>query len=99
MKQPNYITIDGSGWQWAEEYICAMATYTIACPSDRTCQVGMGVMALGVPRGEKIRFSGQREITVFGVGSLHFRVDDEKGPCKVGFVQEKATNISWPWNL
>ena len=63
------------------------ATQIVACPSDRRCQVGMGVFAFGEPRGEKIRFSGEQEITVIVCGSLHFRVDDGKGPCKIGFAQ------------
>ena len=57
----------------------------------------MGVFAFGEPRGEKIRFSGEEEITVVGAGALHFRVDDDKGPCKVGFAQKSNRPVSWTW--
>jgi hypothetical protein len=92
-----YKEISGSDWQRAETYVFAMATYVVACPPDRTCQVGMGVFAFGSPRGEKIRFSGEREITVFGAGALHFRVDDGKGPCEIGFSLKSNRRLSWTW--
>lgn len=94
-----YKLIDGSTWQWAEDYVYASATYVAACPPDRRCQVGMGIFAFGEPRGEKIRFSGEQEITVVGAGALHFRVDDEKGPCKIGFAQKGYSPISWTWDF
>jgi len=92
-----YKIIDGPNWQWAEDYIYASASYVVACPSDRRCQIGMGVFAFGAPRGEKLRFSGELEVTVIGAGSLHFRVDDDLGPCKIGFVQKSNKPISWTW--
>ena len=95
----NYKHIDGPGWQWAEDYAYATATYVVACPSDRRCQVGMGVFAFGEPRGEKMRFSGEKEITVLGAGALHFRVDDGKGPCRVGFAQKSNRPSSWTWDV
>lgn len=94
----HYKAIDGPHWQWAEDYIYAMATYVVACPPDRRCQVGMGIFAFGEPRGEKIRFSGEYEIAVVGAGALHFRVDDGKGPCKVGFTRTSSRPISWTWD-
>lgn len=95
----NYKMIEGTSWQWAEDYFYASAKYVIACPTDRRCQVGMGLFIFSEPRGEKIRFSGEMEITVIGAGSLHFRVDDDKGPCKIGFVQADNRPVSWPWNF
>ncbi|KAB2700311.1 hypothetical protein F9K79_05295 [Ochrobactrum sp. Kaboul] len=89
------VIIHGSDWQWAEEYVYLYATYIVACPKDRQCQVGMGIFAFGEPRGEKIRFSGDREITVLGAGALHFRVDDGRGPCTVGFAQASNAPIKW----
>lgn len=97
--QISYITVQNDEWQWAENYVYVQATYTVACPADRQIQVGMGVMAFGEPRGEKIRFSGPTEITVVGAGSLYFRVDDNLGPCKVGFIQEKVTLIGKGWDF
>lgn len=91
--------IDGSNWQWAEDYAYVMASYLVSCPKDRCCQVGMGLFVNGTPLGEKIRFSGEYEITVVGAGSLHFRVDDGKGPCKIGFTQSSNKPISWPWSV
>ncbi|HID9589871.1 TPA: hypothetical protein ACXI12_001406 [Pseudomonas aeruginosa] len=97
--QISYVDVGSGDWQWAETYVYAMATYTVACPADRRIQVGMGIMAFGEPRGEKIRFSGEKEITVIGAGALYFRVDDGLGPCKVGFVQGKPTLIGSHWDF
>lgn len=94
-----YKTIEGPKWQWAETYVFAKATYLIACPADRRCQVGLGVSLFGQPRGEKLRFSGQREITVLGAGALHFRVDDGVGPCKVGFALKDRLLITTKWEF
>ncbi len=60
----------------------------------------MGVFVFGNPLGEKIGFSGEREITVIGAGSLHMRSTDGKGPVKVAFMQKsaepiKTTPIEW----
>ena len=93
-----YKQIDGPSWQWAEDYVYATATYVVACPPDRHCQVGMGVFAFGEPRGEKIRFSGEKEITVVGAGALHFRVDGGKGACRIGFALKSNRPISWTWS-
>lgn len=93
----NYKIIDGPGWQWAEDYVYATATYVVACPPSRRCEVGMGVFAFGEPRGEKVQFSSEREITTIGAGALHFRVADDRGPCKIGFAQESNRPISWTW--
>jgi hypothetical protein len=95
----HYVMIDGPDWQYSgETYVYLMATYMVACPPDRTCQVGMGAKWFGEPRGEKIRFSGEQEITVALAGQLHFRVDDGQGPCKVGFARKSAELIKWTWD-
>lgn len=92
-----YKHINGPAWQKAETYVYAAATYVVACPPDRRCQVGMGIYAFGEPRGEKVRFSGELEVTVVGAGALWCRVEDGKGPCQVGFVQKSNRPISWTW--
>jgi len=84
----------GNDWTWCETYVYFYATYLVACEPNRQCQVGMGVFAFGEPLGEKIRFSGQREVTVVGAGSLHFRASDGNGPVKVAFSQKSAELIS-----
>jgi hypothetical protein len=99
MPEPKIFTVDGPDWQWGEDYVYATATYTVYCPPNRRCQVGMGIMAFGEPRGEKVRFSGEREITVIGIGALHFRVDDGQGPCQVGFYQGSNRPIGWTWTF
>lgn len=75
-------------WTWMEDYVYFYATYIVACESGRQCQVGTGIHAFGEPRGEKIRFSGQKEILVIGVGAIYLRADDDKGSVKVAFVQK-----------
>lgn len=94
-----YKTIDGTDWQWAETYVYATATYLVACPPDRRVQVGMGINAFGEPRGEKIRFSGEQEITVIGIGQLHVRVDDSLGPCRIGFCKKSNRPVAWTWTF
>ncbi len=75
----------GDGWTWFEDYVFAWAEWTVNCPPDRTCQVGMGVKAPwgGGPLGEKIRFSGAQTFTTVGLGAIHLRVVDGRGPCRV----------------
>jgi hypothetical protein len=94
-----YIIIRGDVWQWAEDYVYATATYVVACPPNRRCQVGMGLFFLGKPRGEKITFSGERDIVVIGIGALYFRVDDGLGPCKAGFMLKSNRPIGWRWDF
>lgn len=94
-----YKQIENSDWQWAETYVYATANYIVACPPDRRVQVGMGINVFGAPRGEKIRFSGEQEIIVVGLGQLHFRVDDGKGPCRVGFCMKSNRPAAWTWTF
>jgi hypothetical protein len=89
--------IEGSDWQCVENYVCSLATYVVACPRNRQCEVGMGIFALGVPRGEKVVFSGRIEITVIGLGSLYFRVHDNLGPCDIQFQEKSSKPISCNW--
>ena len=86
----------GATWTWFEDYIYAYATYIVACEPRRECQVGMGIFAFGEPRGETIRFSGEREVTVVGIGSLHIRVLDGGGPAQVAILQKSTGLISIP---
>lgn len=97
MNKVTYVDVIDDQWKWGETYLYSYAKYLVACPEDRTCQVGMGVMAFGKPLGEKIRFSGQKEIIVIGAGQLHFRVDDGRGRCKVGFTQlsQEVVKVNW----
>ncbi len=73
----------GDEWTWFEDYVFLNADWTVNCPSDRTCQVGMGIFTAGSPLGEKIRFNGSLEFTTLGAGAIHVRVSDGKGPCRV----------------
>lgn len=85
-----------SNWTWCEEYVYATATYVVACEPYRECEIGTGVFAFGGPLGEKTKFSGQREIWVLGVGSIHMRAADGKGNVKIALMQKDATPISTP---
>ncbi len=77
-------------WKWFEDYGFVYAEWTVNCPADRTCQVGMGINAFGEPRGEKIRFSGYQEFTTIGIGSIHIRVVDGQESCKVRLDRGKV---------
>lgn len=85
-----------SNWTWCEEYVYATATYLVACEPSRECEIGTGVFAFGGPLGEKTKFSGQREIWVLGIGSIHMRAADGKGNAKIALMQKDATLISTP---
>ena len=77
-------------WTWLSTYVFLNADWTLNCPEDRTCQVGMGPKWFGNPLGEKIRFSGYAEFTTLGAGQIHVRTVDGKGPCKVRLDQGKV---------
>lgn len=94
MSDTYYVDVPDGGWVLGSGYITLFSKYDISCPEDRTCQVGMGVMAYGKPRGEKVRFSGKTTITVVFYGQLHFRVDDGKGPCRVSYRESVKGTVS-----
>lgn len=77
-------------WTWMEDYVFVYANYVVACETGRRCQVGMGVFAFDEPRGEKIRFTGQKEILAVGVGAIYIRADDGKGPVKAAFIRKQS---------
>jgi hypothetical protein len=81
------IKVASTDWTWMSDYVFAYATWTVNCPQDRECQVGMGIKLFGEPRGEKIRFSGYCQFTTVGLGAIHVRVIDNKGPCPVRLDQ------------
>jgi len=89
----------GNDWTWFEDYAFAYATYTVACEPNRRCQVGTGVFGFGAPRGEKIRFTDELEITVIGFGAIHMRVVDGKGQAKASFVpgSRKGFTKTFTW--
>ena len=89
----------GDDWTWFEDYVYAWAIYQVACEPGRLCQVGMGIFAFGEPRGEKISFVGEREILVIGVGSIHIRPSDGRGPVKAAIAQKDAGLISVSWDF
>jgi len=76
-------------WTWFQDYAFFQAEWTVNSP-DRTCQVGMGMMLFGEPRGEKVRFSGFKEFTTVGMGAIHVRAVDGRGRCKVRLDQGKV---------
>ena len=86
-------------WTWFEDYAFVWATYMVACEPERTCEVGMGVFAFGAPRGEKLSFSGEKEILVIGIGALHIRPSDGKGPVKAAIAPKKAGLFKVRWDF
>ncbi len=86
-------------WTWFEDYAFVWATYMVACEPERNCEVGMGIFAFGAPRGEKLSFSGEREILVIGIGALHIRPSDGKGPVKAAIAPKKAGLFKIRWDF
>lgn len=89
----------GTDWTWFEDYAFAWATYVVACEPDRRCQVGMGIFSFGAPRGEKISFTGERDILVVGFGSLHIRSVDGKGTVKAAIAPKEAGLLKATWEF
>lgn len=77
-------------WTWFTDYVFLWANWTVNCEAGRQCQVGMGIFTGGEPRGEKIRFGPHKQFTTVGVGAIHIRVVDGKGPCTVRLDQGKV---------
>lgn len=80
-------------WTWMEDYVFVYANYIVACETDRRCQVGMGIFAFDEPRGEKIRFTGKKEVLTIGAGAIYIRADDNKGPVKAAFIRKQSKVI------
>lgn len=70
-------------WTWLSDYAGTTVDWTVNCPANRQCEVGMGMKIFGTPRGEKVPFSGVRKLTTIGLGAIHVRVTDKQGPCPV----------------
>lgn len=83
----------GKDWTWFEDYVYITATYTCFTPSDRRVQVGMGIFALGEPRGEKVAISGKGSFTVIGPGAVHIRIYDGGPDCEVAITQDSHVLI------
>lgn len=84
-------------WTWFEDYYYLSANYFVACEPQRQCEVGTGVFSFGEPRGTVKTITGQEEITVIGIGSIHIRSGDGNGPVKAGIVQRSAEVFTKTW--
>ena len=84
-------------WTWFEDYYYLSANYFVACEPQRQCEVGTGVFSFGEPRGTVKMVTGQEEITVIGIGSIHIRSGDGKGPVRAGIVQRNAQVFTKTW--
>lgn len=83
-------------WTWLSDYVAATIQWTVNCPTDRRCEVGMGMKIFGQPRGEKIGFSGARKFTTLGLGAIHVRVTDGQGTCPVRLDEGDVGLINLP---
>lgn len=81
------------GWRWMEDYALGTAVYVVGCPNNRKCRVGTGVFFRNRPRGSQMDFSGDVEVTVFGVGAVYVRVLDGDKPVRVGFYRKSTSLI------
>jgi|CXWL01.1.fsa_nt_gi hypothetical protein len=84
-------------WTWFEDYYYLSANYFVACEPQRQCEVGTGIFSFGKPRGTVKMVTGQEEITVIGIGSIHIRSGDGKGPVRAGIVQRSAEVFTKTW--
>jgi len=73
----------GDTWTWLQDYIHLWGTFTVNCEPGRRCRVGMGIFFAGNPRGQQIDFESYVKIFTIGIGAVHVRVIDGKGPCTV----------------
>jgi hypothetical protein len=87
------------GWTWFDDYVFAWATFKVACEPDRRCEVGMGMFAFGRPLGQRVSFAGEREILVVGMGAIHIRPDDGKGPVKAAVALDEAGLLKVSWDF
>lgn len=81
----------GPDWKWFTDYAYLTAEWTLNAESDCRLEAGLGIMAFGKPRGGRIPFSGYMRFSTRGIGAVHVRVVNGKGPCRVrldqGFVE------------
>lgn len=77
-------------WTWFTDYAYSTATWTLNAPDGRRLEVGMGIKAFGKPLGEHRKFQRHVVFTTVGIGSIHVRVLDGKGPCTVQLDQGDA---------
>lgn len=89
----------GDDWRWFEDYALFYGTYVVVCEPGRLCEVGMGIKTNGKPRGEKIRFRGEKQIKVVGIGAIHIRVVDGKGPSTATMKPKELVGFGVSFNL
>ena len=91
------VKVASESWTWLDDYLyVGSGTYLVACDPGRQCVVGSGVFAFGSPRGNQTTFSGQKEITVIGVGSLHVRAADGKGQLRAAYLLKDHGLVTVP---
>jgi len=95
-----HVVVAGSEWSWGEDYAFAYAKYIVACEPGRSCGIGTGISINKHPLGSKQTIVGVGEVAVFGIGSIHFRAADSKGPVRVKFLMTdkalaKLPKITW----
>lgn len=84
----------GSDWTWVTDYVYAYSRWTLSAEHGRDCEVGMGVKVLGRPRGQRKRFRDYVQFTTIGIGAVHVRTRDGRGPCMVQLDQGEVKPIT-----
>lgn len=80
-------------WRWLEDYAFFTATYVIGCPPQRKCRIGTGMFVSGEPQGAEREFTGDVEMSVWGLGALHIKVYDGTEPARIGFYRRETMVI------
>ena len=81
-------------WAWIADYGYMWADWTINVQEGRRCEVGTGISIRGIPRGAIRQINGYLELKTYGIGAIHIRVTDGRGPCNVQVDEGKVGLIT-----
>lgn len=84
----------GDKWSWLTDYVYAISKWTLHVEEGRIVEVGTGVSFRGRPLGARHRnVSRHKVFETWGVGAIHVRVKDGKGPCRIRLDQGEIAPI------
>lgn len=83
----------GAGWVWFTDYVYWSAVWTLNSEGGRLVDVGIGISFRGKPRGKTRRFENYLVFKTYGIGAIHVRSLDGKGPCRVRLDQSEVGAI------
>lgn len=83
-----------ANWSWFGDHVASNISYFIVGSPGRKYEVGTGIFARGRPWGSRNSYSGQADVTAYGIGAIHIRKSDDGSPFKVCVTTAKLETVT-----